>query len=56
MRVPSNDNPADLMTKWFTIAQHGQLAAAVGLCRTWAACTAKTRMNRVYGNYVVMSR
>jgi hypothetical protein len=34
MKVPSNDNPADLMTKWFTTARHEQLAAAVGLCRT----------------------
>ena len=34
MRVPSNNNPADLMTKWFTIARHGQLATAVGLRRT----------------------
>ena len=34
MKVPSNDNPADLMTKWFTTARHEQLAAAVGLRRT----------------------
>ena len=33
MKVPSNDNPA-LMTKWFTIARHEQLAAAVEFCRT----------------------
>ena len=34
MKVPGNDNPADLMTKWFTTAGHEQLSAAVGLCRT----------------------
>ena len=34
MKVPSNDNPVDLMTKWCTTARHEQLAAAVGLCRT----------------------
>ena len=34
MKVPSNQNPADLMTKWFTTAWHEQLAVAVGLRRT----------------------
>ena len=33
-KVPSNDNPADLKTKWFTTARREQLAPAVGLCRT----------------------
>ena len=33
MKVPSNDNPANLMAKWFTTARREQLAAAMGLYR-----------------------
>ena len=33
MKVTSEQNPADLMTKWFTTARHEALAAAVGLRR-----------------------